>query len=90
MGSVGEERTYPLKRPRGHKAPVPRWSLKFPDTVTHICTLYIGLQCRLRDAAVRDKTEDIIEALLNRKVNDDEVPAVDTFRVTDGFDLEVW
>lgn len=88
MGSVGEERTFPLKRPRGHKVPVPRWSLKFQDSVTHVYTLYVGVQCRSGDAAIQSNIEDIIESKLTGNT-DTKAPAIDTFRVTDGFDLKV-
>jgi hypothetical protein len=89
MASVSEERTFPLKRPLGHKVPVPRWSLKFPDSVTHVYTLYVGIQSHSEHAiATRTKGEDIIEhALISSNAN--KPTAVDTFRVTDGFDLEV-
>jgi hypothetical protein len=83
-----EKRTFPLKRPRGHKVPVPRWSLQFPDTVTHIYTIYIGVQCHSKDTTLQNKAETLIENLLITN-NPNKPPAIDTFRVTDGFDLEV-
>lgn len=88
MGSVGEERMYPLTRPRGHKVPVPRWSLRFPDSVSHVYTLYVGVQCRSGSTDIQSVVEGIIEERLSGD-NDSKPPAIDTFRVTDGFDLKV-
>lgn len=93
MGSVDEqrERTYPLKKPKDHKPPVPRWSLKFPNTVTHIYTLYVGVQCHRNNIAAREKAEQAIDSILDSPKSDR--PIIDTFRVTNGFDLEeskVW
>lgn len=92
MGSIEQsERTYPLKKPKGHKPPVPRWSLKLPDTVTHIYTLYVGVQCHRGNTAARNKAERAIDSLLDDSSSHGRI--MDIFRVTDGFDLEnskVW
>jgi hypothetical protein len=37
-------RTYPLRKPENHRVPVPRWTLSLPDDVTHVYTVYIGVQ----------------------------------------------
>ncbi|GIZ38923.1 hypothetical protein CKM354_000232200 [Cercospora kikuchii] len=91
MGSVEpiESRTYPLKRPNGHKPPVPRWTLKLPREVSHVYTLYIGVQSHKNEAQKRQEAEEIIDSILDAN----RPPAVDTFRVTHGFDLvdsKVW
>ncbi|CAK3896410.1 Hypothetical predicted protein [Lecanosticta acicola] len=93
MGSISpEERTYPLKKPAGHKPPVPRWSLRFHDSsITHLYTLYIGVQCHSGNTTARTKAEDTISTLLNNSTSSN--PATDTFRVTEGFDTtdsKVW
>lgn len=92
MGSVEQsERTYPLKKPKGHKPPVPRWALKLPESVTHLYTLYVGVQCRIGNTAARDKAEQWIGSLLDSNRSHGSVS--DTFRVTNGFDIEdskVW
>ncbi|KAK3674708.1 hypothetical protein LTR78_005430 [Recurvomyces mirabilis] len=88
MGSIGE-RQYPLKKPAGHKPPVPRWTLKLPEDVSHIYTLYVGVQSR--DGKDASEVEKTIEQGLNDGT--DKPAAIDTFRVTDGFDLRdsrVW
>ena len=37
-------RTYPLRQPPGHKPPVPRWQLVFPESISSVFTAYIGVQ----------------------------------------------
>lgn len=86
-------RTYGLKKPPNHHVSVPRWSLKFPDNVTHTYTLYIGLQNRSTAALATAKNleQTIQEVLQNDGTGNPE--AFDTFRVTEGFDLpdtRVW
>lgn len=85
-----ENRRYPLKRPKGHKVPVPRWTLKLPDDVTHVYTLYLGVQSHDRHTNA-STAERSIEKWLG--VDQERPLAVDTFRVTNGFDIvdsRVW
>lgn len=91
MGSIpSEERTYPLKKPSGHKPPVPRWTLKFTNPAqTHLHTLYIGIQTHNNSTTTSQEAESTISSLLASQ----EIPAIDTFRVTNGFDTpnaKVW
>lgn len=92
MGSIEQgERTYPLKKPEGHKPPVPRWSLRFPDAITDIYTIYVGVQGHRNNKTARDKAEQVIDSVFGAQTL--YKPVVDTFRVTNGFDLEdakVW
>ena len=86
-----EDRSYPLKRPSGHKVPVPRWTLRLPDGITHIYTLYVGVQSRSANGSAVSRAEQAIQDWLDQK--DGQPTAVDTFRVTNGFDLadsKVW
>lgn len=86
-----KERTYPLKRPPNHKVPVPRWTLKLPDGVTHIYTLYIGVQAHSQNDDAISKAEQSVQDFLNAK--DGRPTAVDILRVTNGFDLinsKIW
>lgn len=85
------ERKLPLKRPRNHKPPVPRWTLKLPEGVTHVYTLYVGVQRHTEDRSASACMEDMVHNIL--KHADSSQPIVDTFRVTDGYDAEgakVW
>lgn len=93
VGEVVEtkDRKYPLKRPPKHKVPVPRWTLKLPDGVTHIYTLYLGAQVHSGDKSAVSGAEKFIRNFLDDK--DGKPIAVDVMRVTNGFDLvdsKVW
>jgi hypothetical protein len=90
MGTIDEDnRRYPLKRPKNHKIPMPRWILRMPDHVSHIYTLYIGVQYHRK--ASSNESEQQVQKWLD---DADGLPiAVDTFRVTNGFDIvdsKVW
>lgn len=92
MGVVQEEgRKYPLKRPSKHQVQVPRWTLKLPEDVTHIYTVYVGVQSHGSDRSTATKAEQSIQRWLD---DDSGQPiAVDVFRVTHGFDIvdsKVW
>lgn len=86
-----KQRKYPLKRPPKHKPPVPRWTLKLSDGVTHIYTLYIGAQAHGEDKSALPKAEQSVQQWLDDAEGKPE--AVDWFQVTNGFDLvdsKVW
>ncbi|EME49357.1 hypothetical protein DOTSEDRAFT_68211, partial [Dothistroma septosporum NZE10] len=86
MGSIGEqERTYPLRKPEGHKPPVPRWSLQFAESIKQVYTLYIGVQSHHGNEEARSQAEAVVESILGDA--DIQEPVIDTFRVTNGFDL---
>jgi hypothetical protein len=77
-----------LKKPSGHKPPVPRWTLKLPDDVSHVYTLYAGVQCHSTRTELSKTIEDRIEVILGGSA-----AALDVLRVTNGFDLahaKVW
>lgn len=44
-------RLYPLRKPKNHRLPVPRYTLALPDRVKHVYTSYIGVQQHSNDAA---------------------------------------
>ncbi|KAF1823670.1 uncharacterized protein K489DRAFT_317968 [Dissoconium aciculare CBS 342.82] len=85
-------RTHPLKKPSGHRPPVPRWTLKLPDGVSRIHTIYVGVQSHSSSSGAAGASragEDAIAAILAGS----RAAATDTFRVTHGFDLagaRVW
>ena len=93
MSGVPQEqgRKYPLKRPSKHQVPVPRWTLKLPDDVTHIYTVYVGVQSHGGRRAATDKAEESIQDWLDNSSG--KPTAVDGFRVTHGYDIvdsKVW
>jgi len=85
------ERKYTLKKPPGHKVPVPRWHLQLPKDVTHTYTLYIGVQSHEAPAETLRHLEESIQDLLNESSG--KPAAIDTLRVTAGYDIQgtkVW
>lgn len=85
-------RKHDLKKPPGHKPSIPRYTLRFPDTVSRIHTLYVGVQCRSQASAVRETTREL-EARIQALLDDGNPEAQETFRVTEGFDqpgTRVW
>ncbi|KAL5613744.1 hypothetical protein FOVSG1_002807 [Fusarium oxysporum f. sp. vasinfectum] len=81
-------RIYPLRKPEGHKLPIPRWHLALPDDVTHVCTAYIGAQSHsdTQDVDIaRNKATEIIQAWVS---SDTGPEAYETFAVIDGCDVQ--
>lgn len=84
-------RNHPLNRPPNHKVPVPRWVLQLPEGITHIYTLYLGVQAHIQNSDAISRAEHSIQDYLGGK--DGKPVAVDILRVTNGFDLvhsKVW
>ncbi|KAK5173913.1 uncharacterized protein LTR77_002594 [Saxophila tyrrhenica] len=91
MAIQEDDRRYPLKRPKGHKVPVPRWTLQMPDGITDTYTFYIGVQSHSKNTNAASRAERSIQQWLDHP--NDRPTAVDTFRVTNGFDIidsKVW
>jgi hypothetical protein len=85
-----EDRRYPLRRPKGHKVVIPKWSLKLPEDVTHIYTMYLGVQSHDKQTSASEAERSVQEWL---DIQPEGPVAVDTFRVTNGFDImdsRVW
>ncbi|KAI1068791.1 hypothetical protein LB507_006578 [Fusarium sp. FIESC RH6] len=86
-------RIYPLRKPKNHRVPVPRWHLALPGDVTHVCTAYIGVQKHnaSQDADhARDEAVAIIQSWLRGETGPS---AYETFAVVDGCDVQettVW
>lgn len=85
------DRTYKLHRPPEHKVPIPRYVLKLPSSVTHVYTLYLGVQSRSPDSKSLSRAHDFIQDFLN---NGEGKPiATDVLKVSQGFDLvdsKIW
>jgi len=56
-------RTYPLRKPENHRVPVPRWTLRLPDDVTHVHTSYIGVQQHSDTELARDASAKAIKSI---------------------------
>ncbi|KAI9034987.1 phenylacetaldoxime dehydratase family protein [Aspergillus affinis] len=79
-------RKYPLRRPDGHKPPIPRWRACFLDTIDQVFTAYVGIQQHNQghNAAAFEKCLASIEHWISKP---NHAPAsVERFRVLDGHD----
>ncbi|OKL56084.1 hypothetical protein UA08_08767 [Talaromyces atroroseus] len=80
-----EKRNHSPKRPPGHQVKKHRWTVRFPDEVDRVCTLYVGVQFHGGNEEARTTAERHVEQLLNEEANR---PAVtEAFRLTAGNDM---
>ncbi|KAF4456522.1 hypothetical protein F53441_1354 [Fusarium austroafricanum] len=81
-------RIYPLRKPEGHKLPIPRWHLGFPYDVTHVCTAYIGVQ-KHSNSQGADRARDSAIGVIQSWLNGSTGPAShEAFAVIDGCDVQ--
>ena len=86
-------RLYPLKQPHNYTPPVPRWTLQLPSDVTHIHTLYIGIQRHSSTPASLDAYTAASHSISTYLQRPPAALATDTLAVTSGFDTpgtRVW
>ncbi|TDZ35233.1 Phenylacetaldoxime dehydratase [Colletotrichum spinosum] len=86
-------RTYPLRQPKNHKPPIPRWQLVLPPGVDRLFTAYIGVQSHSGDSV--EATETIRKSIENwaNTIRDDRPLAIETFNHIMGDDApgaNVW
>lgn len=80
------DRTYPLRKPKNHRLPVPRYTLTLGDDVGAIYTTYIGVQQHSENkAATYAKTQAI--RIIEDWINSDTGPsAFESFTQIEGHD----
>ncbi|KAF4945734.1 hypothetical protein FSARC_14368 [Fusarium sarcochroum] len=81
-------RIYPLRKPKNHRVPIPRWHLALPDDVTHVCTAYIGVQKHSDNQGADHARTEAIAAIESWLDGDCGPSAHEMFTVIDGSDLE--
>ncbi|RMJ03543.1 hypothetical protein BHE90_013087 [Fusarium euwallaceae] len=85
-------RLYPLRQPKNHRLPIPRWKLKFPSGISHVYTAYIGIQQHADHQAALEAKDDAISAV-QAWLKAEEPSAFERFNVIDGSDIHnaaVW
>jgi hypothetical protein len=100
MSCPFSNRTYPLRQPKNHKPPVPRWHLVLPETVDTIYTAYIGIQNHDATSpsalSAVSKAESAIQSWLDgsgsnssssQSHSDDRPSSYESFTVIDGDDV---
>lgn len=86
-------RTYPLRKPKNHRLPIPRWHLALATTVTHVFTTYIGVQSRSYDEATTQTRTQFSSAIKNWLMSDSGPAASESFTMiggAEGPDSSVW
>lgn len=85
-------RVFPLRQPKGHRPPVPRWMAQFPARMDSVFTAYIGVQQHKAQTDVGSQTESVLAAVesIRRWMVEDpsSAPAsIEQFQVLDGDDV---
>jgi hypothetical protein len=73
------------RRPLDHKGQSIRWTVKFPEGVDNVCTLYIGVQFHGGSQYARAKAEQRVADILNEPTNRPAI--IETLRILAGNDL---
>ncbi|KAH8654792.1 phenylacetaldoxime dehydratase [Ilyonectria robusta] len=77
-------RLYPLRKPKNHRVPIPRWQLALAKTVTHVFTTYIGVQMRSEDEASTRARAHVSSAIRSWLRADHGPGASESFTMIDG------
>ncbi|KAL3443784.1 hem-containing dehydratase protein [Aspergillus insuetus] len=82
------DRVYPLARPKGHKPPMERWKLEFPESQDWIHTAYIGVQRHDSSSSTNTSFQDSMKAIQTwlDTIDLHERPVVEKFEFLDGDD----
>ena len=79
-----EKSSHQSRRPLDHKGQSIRWTVKFPDGVDNVCTLYIGVQFYGGSQNARAKAERVAD-ILNLPTNRPAI--IETLRILARNDL---
>jgi hypothetical protein len=86
-------RTYPFRKPKNHRVPVPRWTLSLPEDVKHIYTSYIGVQQHNDEDETEQVAARAISVIQQWLAQDDGPATYESFVVlddNDAKDVAVW
>ncbi|KAF9880312.1 hypothetical protein CkaCkLH20_02266 [Colletotrichum karsti] len=82
-------RTYPLRQPKNHKPPIPRWQLVLPKGVNRLFTAYIGVQPHSTKLVGSNGVDEAVNAIRTWIDGDAERPlAHERFNHLDGDDTQ--
>jgi hypothetical protein len=79
-------RIYPLRKPKHHRPPVPRWTLSLPDNVGEVFTTYIGVQKHHDDEAAIEAKSQAISSVQRWLSASDGPTSFESFTMIDGND----
>lgn len=81
-------RVHPLRKPKNHRVPVPRWHLALPDGVTQVCTAYIGVQKHSDNLGADDARGKAVAMIQSWLQGNTGPTAHESFTVLDGCDVQ--
>jgi len=79
-------RIYPLRKPKDHRLPIPRWKLALPSDITHVYTAYLGVQQRSDNQASTEARSQATAAIQRWLAKYGEPSAFEHFQLIDGCD----
>ncbi|KAH6637872.1 heme-containing dehydratase protein [Boeremia exigua] len=77
-------RVYPLRKPKNHRLPVPRYTLTLPDGVDHVYTSYIGVQQHSDDPASAAAKRTVCEYIRTWLLSAHQPASYESFSLLDG------
>lgn len=77
-------RLYPLRKPKNHRLPVPRYTLALPGEVTRIHISYIGVQQHSNDAASTEAKTQVCQEIQSWLESEDGPATYESFSLLDG------
>jgi hypothetical protein len=87
-------RTYPYRKPKNHRVPVPRWTLSLPKHVENVYTSYIGVQRHDDEDETQNGVARAIDAIQQWLALDDGPATFESFIVldddNDAKDIAIW
>lgn len=86
-------RLYPLRKPKNHRLPIPKWKLTVPSSASHVHTAYIGIQQRSDERAAVQARAQATAAVQDWLRTDDGPLASESFTLINGNDVQnapVW
>ncbi|KAL6707627.1 hypothetical protein ACN47E_003977 [Coniothyrium glycines] len=83
-----QDRTYPLRKPKNHRLPVPRYTLELKEDIGKVYTLYIGVQEHTTHEKGKNAAAHVIEAIHDIFQGNTEHPVYETFTHIEGQDAQ--
>ena len=78
-------RLYPLRKPRNHRVPIPRWKLSLPANVEQVFTSYVGIEQHEESAVAAQAKEEGVCAIQQWLRQSDAPEAVEAFTTLDNY-----
>ncbi|KAF5005689.1 hypothetical protein FDECE_7888 [Fusarium decemcellulare] len=81
-------RIYPLRKPKNHRLPIPRWKLSLSNGISSVFTVYIGVQRHSNDKGAALAHSQATSAIQKWLSGTEGPSAFEQFTLIDGCDIE--